>query len=351
MPYGAINLHLRRSQVRIVDGEGQVLEARRIDTTRPSIDAVFRSCPPMRVLVESSTESEWVAQQLEACGHEVIVADPNYVAMDATRTRRIKTDRRDVAALADACRLGVYRHAHRTPTLQRRRRQQLRVRRQLIRIRTQVINLLRATLRQDGVRLSSGKAKTAAQRLAALTLPGDLAEVVAPLGRFLTDVEGHIQAAHAAVTREAATEPIVHRRQTAPGIGPVVALTFHATLDTPERFGGDAQRAAAFVGVVPSEHRSGERQQKGRITKVGSRELRSLMIQASWSIWCRRTAAARPLREWAHALAARRGRRIAIVALARRLVRILFAMWRDGTPFAVPLTRRAPAHQLTSNAT
>ena len=349
MPYGAIDLHLRRSQVRIVDGEGQVLDERRIDTTRPSIDAVFRSCPPMRVLVESSTESEWVAQQLEPVsrgdrGGPELRGD----VCDADAPHQ--DDRRDVAALADACRLGVYRHAHRTPTLQRRRRQQLRVRRQLIRIRTQVINLLRATLRQDGVRLSSGgqdcRATPRGAHSAGRSGRGRRTawSVLDRRRRSHSSgaCGGHARGGHRADRAPAANSP---------GIGPVVALTFHATLDTPERFGGDAQRAAAFVGVVPSEHSSGERQQKGRITKVGSRELRSLMIQASWSIWCSRTAAARPLREWAHALAARRGRRIAIVALARRLVRILFAMWRDGTPFAVPLTRRAPAHQVTSNAT
>src|SRR5262245_61473166 len=104
MLYGAIDLHLRRSQVRIVDEEGHVVLERRVDTTAAALDAVFGTLVPMRVLVESSTESEWVAQCLETFGHDVIVADPNYVAMYATRTRRIKTDRRDVAALVDACR-------------------------------------------------------------------------------------------------------------------------------------------------------------------------------------------------------------------------------------------------------
>src|SRR5437016_492752 len=118
MLYGAIDLHLRRSQIRIVDEDGRVVIDSRIDTSAASFEAWFGPYPPMRLLLESSTESEWVAQRLEACGHEVIVADPNYVAMYATRTRRIKTDRRDVAALADACRQGVYRHAHRVATAQ-----------------------------------------------------------------------------------------------------------------------------------------------------------------------------------------------------------------------------------------
>ena len=63
----------------------------------------------MRILLEASTESEWVAQHLETLGHEVIVADPNYAPMYGHRSRRIKTDRRDVAALAEACQHGMYR--------------------------------------------------------------------------------------------------------------------------------------------------------------------------------------------------------------------------------------------------
>ena len=123
----------------------------------------------MRVLLETGTESEWVAQVVERCGHEVIVADPNYVLMYGQRQRRIKTDRRDVAALAEACRLGIYRRAHRVSAAQRQRRRLLRVREQLIRVRTQAINLLRAQLRQEGYRLGSGSAEAAGARDAQLS--------------------------------------------------------------------------------------------------------------------------------------------------------------------------------------
>lgn len=336
MLYGAIDLHLRRSQIRIVDAEGRVILDRRIETTGEGVDEVFRGQARMRVLLESSTDSEWVALHLEACGHEAVVADPNYAAMYASRTRRIKTDRRDVAALAEACRLGVYRRAHRVSVGQRRRRQQLRIRRQIIRVRTQLINLLRATLRQEGLRCASGPTKSVLRRLADMSLPQEVATVLAPMTALLEAVQVQAQRADAVVTREAAADPLVRRLQTVPGVGPVVALTFQATLDTPDRFGGDARRAAAFVGVVPTEHSSGEHQRRGGITKLGSRELRAVLIQASWVVWRSSTPRAAALRRWAHALGDRRGRRVAIVALARRLVRILFAMWRDGSTFRPP---------------
>jgi transposase len=98
-----IDLHKRESQLCILTEDGTITE-RRIVTSRERLAFVLGQRRPARVLVEASTESEWVAQHLEALGHEVIVADPNYAPMYATRTRRVKTDRRDARTLAEALR-------------------------------------------------------------------------------------------------------------------------------------------------------------------------------------------------------------------------------------------------------
>ena len=130
MEYGAIDLHKKESQVRIVTDCGEVLD-RRIATTRDRFTAVFAGRRPMRILLEASTESERVAQHLETRGHEVIVADPTFAPMYSERSRRVKTDRRDVAALADACHQGCYRAAHRRSASQRTVQAHLNVRREL----------------------------------------------------------------------------------------------------------------------------------------------------------------------------------------------------------------------------
>jgi transposase len=311
MEYGAIDLHMKRSHVRIVSEDGSVIWKGRIDTRRAEFERVFASRSPMRILLESSTESEWVAQTLESMGHVVVVADPNYAAMYGTRNRRIKTDERDVTALGDANRLGVYRAAHRVSAAQRQVRRELRVRSHLVQMRTRTIGLLRALLRQDGFRVPTGSADR---------------HLLAELNTQLAEAEVRVDA-------RANEDAVVDRLMTAPGVGPIVALAFRAVLDDPARFGGDARRVSAFVGVVPSEDSSAERRQKGHITKMGPTELRALLVQASWVIWRGRSPEGATLRAWAHALADRRGRRIAIIALARRLTRILYAMWRDGTDF------------------
>jgi transposase len=341
MDYGAIDLHTRRSQIRMVREDGSVGLERRIDTTRDDLDRVFAGRPPMRILIESSTESEWVAQHLEALGHEVIVADPNYAAMYGSRSRAIKTDRRDVAALAEACRSGVYRRTHRVSAAARAVRQRLRVRTHLVRQRTAATNLLRALLRAEGLRLATGAAGSILARLDRLALPAALETAITPLRAVIAHLTAQIGAADVVLRTHAEADAAVQRLMTAPGVGPIVALSFAAVLDTPERFGGDARRVSAFLGLVPSEHSSAERRQRGAITKVGPPEMRALLVQASWSVWRGKSPGTVALRLWAQALAARRGRRIAIVALARRLARMLYAMWRDGSAFHTrPLVAR-----------
>jgi transposase len=339
MEYGAIDLHLRRSQIRIIDEAEQVVLDRRVDTTRDALTEVFGGRAPLRILLESSTESEWVAQHLEGLGHEVIVADPNYLPMYGSRSRKVKTDKRDVAALAIACRRGIYRAAHRASAAARTLRQTMRVRRQLVQMRSGLISLLRSVLRQEGMRLPSGSAERVLQRLDRLTVPAGVTTGLAPIRELLEQLTTTLTTADATVKARATQDPAAQRLMTAPGVGPVLALTFQAVMDDPARFGGEAARASAFVGLVPSEDSSAERQHKGHITKCGPGDLRALLVQSSWVIWRGRSAAGADLRTWAHTLAARRGRRIAIVALARRLTRILYAMWRDRTDFTPP--RRA----------
>jgi transposase len=112
MEYVAIDLHLRRTQISDRLRNGTAVKEGKFDTSRAELTRVFGNRPRLRVLLESSTDSEWVAQHLEAIGHDVIVADPTYALMYGSRSRKVKTDGRDTAALADACRLGIYRRAH-----------------------------------------------------------------------------------------------------------------------------------------------------------------------------------------------------------------------------------------------
>ena len=332
MVYGAIDLHSRYSQIRIVDAAGQVLREGRIRTTRERLVTAFQGYDEVRVLLETGTESEWVAQALEAVGCVVIVADPNYAPMYGELRRKVKTDRRDAVALAEANRRGWYRPAYRRSAAQREMTQILRSRRYLIQMRSGAISLIRALLRQGGYRLPTGTSQSVPARVDRLTLPPALQATVAPLCRQITAVTADVRAIDTRVLTHASADPVVTRLRSVPGIGPIVATTFRAFIDRPERFAHGGQ-VSASLGLVPREDSSAERRHRGHITKAGPREVRSLLIQAAWVCW--RSSPSVTLRAWVDRLAARRGKRIAVVALARRLSRILFAIWRTETTFDV----------------
>jgi len=330
MVYGAIDLHMRHSEIRIVGGEGQVIRERRIVTSAERLVAAFAGVGPIRVLLEAGTESEWVACALEAAGDEVIVADPNFAPMYGERQRRVKTDRRDVAALAEANRQGWFRRANRRSAAQRAMQQQLRSRRVLVQMRTRAISVIRSVTRQEGYRVPRGRAAAVPARLATLALPAALQRILAPLGRTVEQLTTEIAALDTALEAQAAADPLVQRLQTVPGVGVVAAWMFRAFIDDIARFGNAAQVSAA-LGLVPREDSSAERRHRGHITKAGPSDLRSVLVQAAWACW--RSHRSGTLRAWVEAVARRRGRRIAVVALARRLSRILFAIWRDATVF------------------
>jgi transposase len=330
MVYGAIDLHLRDSQIRIIDAEGRELRAQRVRTSAERLVEAFAGYGPMRILLETGTESEWVAQALEAAGHEVIVADPNFAPMYGEIRRKVKTDRRDVTALSEANRHGWYRATHRVSAAQRALRQVLRSRRRLVAMRSGTIALIRALLRQDGHRLPAGSAERVSARLAELVLPRGLVETIAPLRRMVETLTEEIAGVDTRLKVSAQADPVVQRLQSVPGVGPIVALTFRAVVDDVGRFASAGQVSAA-LGLVPREDSSAERRHRGHITKAGPSELRSLLVQAAWACW--RSKASGTLRAWVERLAARRGRRIAVVALARRLSRILYALWRDQSVF------------------
>lgn len=331
MEHVGIDLHKRESQICIETEQGEVIE-QRIRTDRERLIAMFSSRPRARILIEAMTESEWVARCLESLGHEVIVADPNFAPMYATRSRRVKTDRRDATTLANACRLGAYRPAHRTSEPQRRIRAELAIRESIVRTRTKWIALVGALLRREGLRVRSGNADQFVRRVTELEMPEHLRVEIEPLRRMLTHLQSEIKAADQRVARIVAGDPVIQRLCTVPGVGPITATAFVCTIDTIERFHG-AHQLESYLGLVPSERSSGEKQHRGQITKAGNTRLRYLLVEAAWSVLLSRRDATEDLRHWAQRIALRRGMKIAIVAMARRLAGILYAMWRDGTTF------------------
>ena len=144
-----------------------------------------------------------------------------------------------------------------------------------------------------------------------------------------------------------ATEPVVELLATTPGVGPIVAASFVSVVDDANRF-RSAHHVESYLGLVPSEDSSGGKRKIGSISKKGNSYLRALLVQSAWSIM--RSPVTSPLRVWADAVAERRGKKVAVVALARRLVGILWAIWRDGSVYDANLVARTSSKGTRLNA-
>ena len=196
--------------------------------------------------------------------------------------------------------------------------------------------VIKTLVRRDGLRLGAGDPERTARRFAVLDATGAVSArlhaEVAPLLAVLEPLNAQIADADRRLTALAAADPRVRRLMTAPGVGPVTATAFVATLDDVARF-RDAHQVMSYLGLVPSERSSGERQHRGHITKAGSPRVHWLLVEAAWRVLRIRGADTAPLRAWAERIRARRGTRVAVVALARRLAGILYVLWRDDADY------------------
>src|SRR5258708_11438971 len=165
-----IDLGMRESQVAILTEGGEIIDGR-VRTDRQHLQEFFRPDPPMKVLLEAGTESEWVARCLEEMDHEVTVADPNFAPMYAQRSRKVKTDRRHAQALAVACRLGAFRPAHRASDERRHVRALLAARHPLVRSRFTVAVLIRSLVSREGITNAGGNTESLPNRITDLVLP------------------------------------------------------------------------------------------------------------------------------------------------------------------------------------
>jgi transposase len=170
MNFIGIDVHKKQSQICVLDEQGEVCFETRVPTSRAHLKDAVLIYKGAKVLLESSTPSEWVARHFESMGMEVIVADPNFAPMYATRSKKLKTDKRDARCLAQACRLGAYKLAHRLSDEQRRVRMQLDVRQTLVETRTKLTNQIGALLLGSGYQVGR-KAQENSTEQRGLTMP------------------------------------------------------------------------------------------------------------------------------------------------------------------------------------
>jgi transposase len=288
------------------------------------------SCEQARVAFEASREALHVYDWISARGHTPVVVDTTRVRQMGVGSHGRKNDRIDAECLAVALERGYIAEAHVLSPMARELREHLESHRALTGARAQMIVHARGLASGRGVRLPACETDRFARNIRDVKLPKPIEPLVTALVRSIEEIQDQLADVDARIDTllTGHQQPVLERLASVHGVSLMVVATFMSVIDDPHRF-RNASAVVAYLGLCPSERSTGGRQRLGGITKHGNAYARALLVQAAWCI-LRSRKTDDPLVHWAHRVSRRRGRMRAAVAVARRLARILWAMWRDG---------------------
>jgi transposase len=331
--YAGLDVSLEESAICIVDEEGTIVREARAPSDPDALVAALGEVGLRleRIGLEACSLTAWLHDGLRAAGLPAVCIETRH-ANATMRTMPNKTDRNDARAIAQIMRTGWFRRVHVKTRTCRMWRSLLAARRSVLNQMRNLENVVRAILREAGLRLGRPARSSFAARVRELA--GDDALVMAlvepllsVLAGMLTGLDRLTRQVHA-VARD---EPVCRQLMEVPGVGPITALAFRATIDDPSRF-RRSRDVGVHLGLTPSRYQSGETDRQGRISRCGDELARTALYEAAHSLLIR-TRKPSALRAWGLGVARRRGMARARVALARKLAVVLHRMWSDGTTF------------------
>src|ERR1700757_4182167 len=304
--FAGLDVSVKETRVCIVDDAGKIVREVRVASEPEALlqvltNTIYRF---KRVGLEAGPLSQWLSSVLAEAGLPVICVETRH--MRAMLKAQInKTDRNDARGLAQMMRVGLYRPVH-VKTLRSQKLRMLLTHRKLLQSKAIAIeNDLRASLRNFGLKVGMiGTVKFEARvRDLVENLP-DLAVLVEPrliVGRVFREQLGILHRRLLAIVRD---DDVCRRLMTIPGVGPVVALTYRATVDVPARFRKSKAVGAAF-GLTCAKYQSGEVDRTGAISRCGDEMMRVMLYEAAQILLVRSTKWSW-LKAWAMQIARRR---------------------------------------------
>lgn len=332
--FAGLDVSDKATHLCVVDGDGAILW-RGVCATDPAVIAKTldrHARGLVRVVLETGPLSAFLYHGLIERDVAVTCICARH-AKGVLSTRVNKSDPHDAEGLAQLARTGWFKAVRIKQEATHLDRAQLKIREQLIQSRQAIANQLRGLLKLFGLRM--GKVTTSgkrAERLTALFMQKpELEPVMRPLVESLDALDIQIRRSSKLLAASAAADPVAMRLMSAPGIGPIVALTYKSSIEDPSRF-ARGEDAGAFAGLVPKRNQSGERDYHGRISKAGDPMLRSALYEAANNLLVR---VKRPcaLQAWGRRIAETKGPKRARVAVARKLAVLLHRLWLSETEF------------------
>ena len=330
--FAGLDVSVKDTSVCIVDGEGRIVREGKVASEPEALLAMLKN-PAYhfkRIGLEAGPLSQWLYGALAEAALPVVCVETRH--MQAVLKAQInKTDRNDARGIAQMMRVGLYRPVH-VKTLRGQKLRMLLTHRKLLQSKAIAIeNDLRGTLRNFGLKVGMvGTVKFEARIKELVENLPDLAELVEPLLIVRRALRQQIVILHRRLLAIVRDDEVCRRLMTVPGVGPVVALTYRATVDIAARF-RKSKAVGAVFGLTCSKYQSGEVDWSGRISRCRDGMMRVMLYEAAQSML--RSKKWSWLKAWAMQIARRRGMKKAIVALARRLAVIMHRIWVDGTAF------------------
>lgn len=331
--YVGLDISLKLTAICIVDRTGKI-QREGVVLSDPEAIAAFiesHSSNVVRVGLEAGATSTWLWTELNKLGLPVICIDARH-AKAALKMQINKSDRNDAVGIARIMQCGWYKEV-RVKDLDSHAIKALLVSRALlVKIKRDLENQIRGLLKNLGLVIGRAKMNVFAARAAELIQDRPaLTAAVVPLLKTREVIECQIADLDRKVLRLARNNTQVRRFMTVPGVGPITALCYLATIDDPARF-KKSRSVGAYAGLTTRRYRSGEIDWTGRISKCGDAMLRTYLYEAA-NVLLTRIAKWSALKSWGMRIAKRSSLRKARVAVARKLAVILHRMWVDGTEF------------------
>jgi transposase len=338
-----LDVSLEETAICIVDDAGMIVREARAASEPELLVAFFEACGMKmeRVGLEACSLTAWLHGGLTEAGIPAICIEARQ-AKAAMGAMPNKTDRNDARGIAQIMRTGWYRAVHVKSPPCRSWRALLTARRMVLNKRRDVENGIRALLREVGLKVGTPSRKDFPARVRELA--ADDPVLMSLAGSLLSVIEVMTREVERLTKRafdEVRIEPTCRRLMTVPGVGPLTALAFRATIDQPGRF-RKSRDVGAHFGLTPRRYQSGETDVQGRISRCGDELARTALYEAAHSLLIRSTKWS-ALRAWGMNIAKRRGMARARVAVARKLAVILHRMWVDGSEFLWSKQAAAPA--------
>ena len=345
----AIDLGKFKSVACIFDAQTAEHRFVTLETTQQAVHDLIVEHSPTRVVIESGAQAGWISDLCETLEIPLEVANANHESWRWKKTRR-KTDRDDALRLAKLSAMNQLPTVYVPRSDVRGQRSLIAYRSKLVGRRTAIKNNIRAILDRQGLRHPSGRTGwtiKAVAELRELAMPIEDTDAdtrwCGQLDLELVDLEDTAQLVARVETKLntlAKTNENVKRLRTIPGVGPRLAELVVASIDDPHRF-KNGKQVGAYAGLVPRQYESGTMNRQGRITGGGDRRLRSMLVEVAW-LMRRHNPHLRDVFDRV-CRGTRARRKIAVVATARRLLIICWAMMRDETTWQEPTTRRVEA--------